>query len=225
MSNLLFTGPGSYSILEDGLEERDMDWDRRVTVLEGRWKDLETARKTFSKKPWQGFWPETVKVRPSWGGTIRVEIEATGLADGDKFYELTEDNGELVAYQLTGDGQGVRIYATGWNSSVVWKAVNVEMGVPRYGILGFSKFRPDPGDNGRPVATPFRGTFPTIQPPPWRATGAGVNTTANYPGGWRQTGAPSKLLGGFATGGLNPLFLPALYRGQWLYSHVDKVTF
>jgi hypothetical protein len=222
----LFTRDAAYSILEDAIEDADMDWDRRLTVLEGRWDSAEAACAQFARKPWLDFWPEKVRAKATWGGLYRVEIESAGLRDDiDKFYELTEDNGELQVYQLTGDGAGVHIYASGWNSAILWKAVNVEMGVPKYGILGFSRFKPDAGKNGHAFATPFRGKFPAITPPPWRATGAGTNTTANFPGGWRQVAAPSKLLGGFNAAGLNPLFLPALYRGQWIYSHVEKVTF
>jgi hypothetical protein len=225
----LYTTPSAYSILEDAVEEREMDWDRRLTVLEGRWESVTAARAQFARNPWRGFWPETVKAKKTWGGLVRVEIEAAGLAGAEKFYEVTEDNGELMTYQLTGNGAGVQIYAAGWVSTVVYRAVNVEIGVPRYGIIGFSGHKPDPAKNGHGTAAPFRGIFPTITAPPWRYVGNDAGHTANFPGGWRQVAAQSKMLGGFAAGAVqigaqSAAFSPALYRGVWAYAHVEKQT-
>jgi len=222
---LLYTSPDLYSVIADNAEARTMDWDRRLTVLEGRWASTDAAVAAFDRRPWLGFWPESVKAAKTWGGMVRVEIESAGLiGEKEKFYEVTEDNGELQTYQLTGDGAGVSINASGWNPSVLYRAVNVEVGVPKYSIIGFSKFRPDPGRNGHAVSTPFRGHFPTINPPPWRYVGNDAGHTANFPGGWRQVGSPSKLLGGFAPGSLNPAFQPALYQSTWLYAHIEKQT-
>ena len=237
---LLYTREAAYAVLEDSIEERDMDWDRRLTVVQG-WSaatEVSAVRAQFARKPWLGFWPETVRARRGRGGMIRVEIESAGLAAGEKFYEMTEDNGELQVYQLTGGGAGVRIHGvTGWkvagtNSSELFKQVNVEIGVPRYGIVGWSHQVPDARKNGNTVAAPIRGLFPNmlLHTPPWRYVPAvGELPSANFPGGWRQVAAPYKLLGGLLTSvqGANFKFVSGsgpYCAGQWHYAFVDKKT-
>ncbi len=224
----VFTRTAGISVYEDEEQRIDGDWDRRLIVLEGEYASKTAAADAWSNRPFGAgpgnaagpvWWPEKVGAKAVKGAKFRVTIECAGLADGEeKWYQLTEDNGELLAYQL----QNITISdpTHGWPTAT-YDRVNVEMGTPKYGWLGFTKTRPRPELNGQPVATPIRGVFPTVPPPPWRASG--VNVTANFPGGWRQTAVPYKVLGGYnATGAA--LLTPAWYKGQWFYEHREKLT-
>ncbi len=220
----VFTRGEGITVRDDETQRRDYDWDRRMIVLEGEWESVEKAVAAYKDKPVSTtpstWWPESVTARPTGGGLIRVTLECLGLfGNAEKWYNITEDNGELRSYQLS----GVTILAPeyGWTPSAVYARANVEQGVPKLGWIGFGWTKPDQGKNGHPVAAPIRGTFPAVTPPPWRASG--VTVTANFPGGWRQVAAPYRVIGGFNTTGL-PLMTPPLIRGEWLYNYVDKRT-
>jgi hypothetical protein len=224
MRHLLFTN-GAFSVKADEVQRRERDWDRRQIVLEGDWPTARAAVSEFEGRPYQlnpdVWWPDAVIATPTGGGLIRVTLELQGLIGADeKWYELTEDNGELQSYQL----QNMTVSAPefGW-SPATYERVNVEVGTPKLGWLHFGRTTPDPTQNGHPVPRPVRGVFPTVPTPPWRVSAGAVSVTANFPGGWRQLAAPYSRLGGYTDTGFALLTVP-LYRGEWHYGHVWKET-